>query len=147
MKIKSIATKMFEVIPPFMSFMRAEVRNCAGDSLSIPQFRVLANINRGINHVVDIAFHHGVSQPSMTKLVNNLVERGLIHKEHDSKDRRLINLYLTNEGRQLFTRIRKQANEKISIEIDKLSKADQEELAQSLLSIETILNKIKADKQ
>lgn len=117
MKKENLAKKMFDVIPPLMNLMRTEIRACAKPTLSVPQFRVLANVNRGLNNVADIATHHGVSQPSMTKLVNNLVGRNLLRRETEPSDRRVINLYLTSEGRKLFIQIKKKTFRNLSKKI------------------------------
>lgn len=43
-----------------------------------------------------------VSQSTVTQLAERLVRRGLIHRFHDSKDRRLVRLSLTPQGQSLL---------------------------------------------
>jgi DNA-binding MarR family transcriptional regulator len=51
--------------------------------------------------VKDIAMELGVSQPTMTVSINNLVEKGIIKKVPDPADARASHLKLTPEGRKL----------------------------------------------
>ncbi len=136
MKEEKLAQEMFERIPPLMSMMRSEVRACAQGSITVPQFRVLANVQRGLNHVVDIAQHHGVSQPSMTKLVNNLVSRGLIRREPSESDGRVMNLFLTQEGDDLFKCIKKQAFKSLAKKLKLLEPKQVDELQSFISSVE-----------
>lgn len=147
MRKEDLAKKMLDVVPPLLNLLRAEVRECAKPSLSVPQFRVLANISRGLNRVVDIANHHGVSQPSMTKLVNNLVERELIYREHDKKDRRSIHLHFTKKGKTVFTNIKIQAHKRLSVKFDCLEESELEELFHLMQAAEKFISKLTGERK
>lgn len=147
MKKEDLAKKMLEVVPPLLNLIRTEVRECAKPSLSVPQFRVLANINRGLNRTGDIAGHHGVSQPSMTKLVNNLVENELVYREHDEKDRRSIHLHLTTKGRTTFNNIKKQAYKKLAVKFGCLEESELDELLQLMDAAEKFLHKLLGERK
>jgi MarR family transcriptional regulator for hemolysin len=142
---EELARNIIEVIPPLMNLLRTEVRACAKPSLTVPQFRVLANVNRGLNHVADIASHHGVSQPSMTKLINNLVEKGLLRRENDLGDRRLINLYMTNDGAKLFNQIKRRSVKNLSKKMNVLNSGEIKNLNNLLKSFQNIIDKLAGD--
>ena len=142
MQKSKLSEIFFKLTPSMMSIFKAEVRSNRG-SLSVPQFRVLAQISRGFGHVADIASLHGVSQPAMSKLVNNLVEKGLVLREHDSEDRRVINLFLTKEGSRLFKSIKLAGQKSFISRLDKLSDNEINSFYKSCIEIEKIIEKIK----
>lgn len=49
----------------------------------------------------DLAARTGVSAPAVTKVVNGLERAGLVHRERDSADARLVRVRLTDAGRAL----------------------------------------------
>ena len=49
----------------------------------------------------DLAARTGVSAPAVTKVVTGLERAGLVHRERDSSDARLVRIRLTEAGRAL----------------------------------------------
>jgi DNA-binding MarR family transcriptional regulator len=49
----------------------------------------------------DLASRTGVSAPAVTKVVTGLERAGLVHRERDSSDARLVRVWLTEAGRAL----------------------------------------------
>jgi MarR family transcriptional regulator, organic hydroperoxide resistance regulator len=49
----------------------------------------------------DLAARTGVSAPAVTKVVTGLERAGLVHRERDSSDARLVRVWLTEAGRAL----------------------------------------------
>lgn len=86
-----------------MHAIRAEMRKSRPSGVSVPQFRVLAYLNRhrGVS-LSDVANHVGLTLPSMSRAVDGLVRQGLVAREASSDDRRRVILDLTEEGRRVF---------------------------------------------
>mgnify|MGYP005963982747 FL=1 len=55
---------------------------------------------QGFCRVSDISSYMNTTLPSITKLVQELEERNLLVKQADEKDKRVINLTLTEEGKE-----------------------------------------------
>jgi len=49
----------------------------------------------------------GVDKSTMTRMVDQLVDKGLAYRKVDEKDRRLVHIGLTDAGRQLNTKLAK----------------------------------------
>jgi DNA-binding MarR family transcriptional regulator len=49
----------------------------------------------------DLAARTGVSAPAVTKVVSGLERTGLVHRERDAADARLVRVWLTETGRAL----------------------------------------------
>ena len=69
----------------------------------MPEFRALGFINSHAGaSLSDVADHIGLTLPSMSKLMDGLVERKLVTREFDSADRRRVMLGLTGRGRAIL---------------------------------------------
>lgn len=60
------------------------------------------------NTCVALARDMGYDKGAMTRVVDQLEERGLLHRARDEGDRRQINLTLTDEGRAIALRCKRQ---------------------------------------
>ncbi len=93
------AQEILDVVPLVMCTIRRELRSHRSAELSLPQFRTLGYLNRQPDvSLSEVAEHIGLSLPTMSKMVDGLVERGLVTREEDSVDRRRMVLCLTQEG-------------------------------------------------
>ncbi len=94
------AHQVLEVVPLVMRAIRSEMRDHRTPDLSVPQFRTLAFLNRyeGAS-LSDVAEHIGLRLPSMSKLMDGLVARGLVTRQTHPVDRRRVTLALTARGR------------------------------------------------
>ena len=54
----------------------------------------------------DLAASIGIEGPSLVRLLDTLIGKGLVERSEDSSDRRAKQLYLTPEGQVVVTRIR-----------------------------------------
>ncbi len=95
----AIAQEILETVPMIMRTIRAELRSHRGPDLSVPQYRSLNYIHKNPGASLSgVAEHVGLTLPSTSKLVDGLVERGLIDRRECTEDRRRIDLVLTAEG-------------------------------------------------
>jgi DNA-binding MarR family transcriptional regulator len=93
------AREVLDVIPQVMRLIRAELREHREAELSVTQFRSLAFLDRHSGaSLSELAEHIGLALPSMSKLVDGLVERGLVTRQEDAADRRRVVLCLTLAG-------------------------------------------------
>jgi MarR family transcriptional regulator for hemolysin len=82
-----------------MRTVRADMRRCRGNNLSVPQFRVLGFIHRNVGTSLSKAAEHiGLTLPAMSRLVDGLVERKLVMRQRHPGDHRFITLKLTLRG-------------------------------------------------
>ena len=70
--------------------------------LSPAQYRMLVQIARGTDASSSLAQKLAVSAPSVTAVVEGLVQRGAVERAHSVEDRRRIALALTGPGRALL---------------------------------------------
>ena len=71
----------------------------AGD-LSLPQFRVLALVDEGGERASQLADRLAVAKPTVTAVVDGLVDRGYLKRTADCDDRRATKITLTAAGKR-----------------------------------------------
>src|SRR5689334_5564645 len=73
------AGAMLDGMPPVMWFIRRHMRRHRTCGLSVPQFRALVLLDRHPTASLSlVAEHLGSSQPSASRLITKLVERGFV---------------------------------------------------------------------
>ena len=94
------AVLVIDYIPQLMRLLRTKFREKRTDSLSMVQFRTLAFVeaNQGAS-LSDASTAIGLSLPSMSKLVDALVNQGYLQRDMHGEDRRRIRLSLTGKGK------------------------------------------------
>ena len=94
------AAALIEVVPLVMRALRAEMRRHRSADLSVPQFRVLAFVDRRRGATLsEVAEHIGLTLPSASRMVDGLVARNLLTRGISPSDRRFVALALTAQGR------------------------------------------------
>lgn len=69
-----------------------------GGELSLAHYRVLGLLARGDERISRLAARLDVTKPTLTAIVENLVERGYLRRESADGDRRVVRLSLTEAG-------------------------------------------------
>ena len=99
------ARAILDTVPGVVQAIRVEMRLERMHDLSVPQFRTLAYIGRQPGcSLTDVAEFIGLTAPTMSVLINGLVERELVRREASLLDRRRVVLNLTDAGVQMHTR-------------------------------------------
>ena len=91
--------------------------------------------------MTELADNIGAKLPSMTMMIDNLAEEGLVERARDEQDRRKVIVRLTDKGlriREEFLEQRKQIAQQL---FAKLSKEDEQELMHLLERVCDILEK------
>ncbi|WP_100349613.1 MarR family winged helix-turn-helix transcriptional regulator [Luteimicrobium subarcticum] len=102
-------------------------RGAAG--LSDGQHAVLVEVcRRGPSTPGALAEHERISAPSMTRILNGLVELGLVRKDADPQDGRQVLVDLTDAGRDELAATRRARDAWLADQLDRLDAADRETL-------------------
>jgi DNA-binding MarR family transcriptional regulator len=107
---KQCAIELLEAVPLIMRSIRSKMRELRDSDTSVPQFRILAYIGRhnGVS-LSDVANHIGITPPSASKIVDDLVSKKLAKRKINARDRRHIILALTPTGKAKMLKVRKTA--------------------------------------
>lgn len=94
---------LLETIPLLMRAVQGLIHDAGPSDLTVPQFRTLLFVHRHDGtSLSDAAEFLGLTLPSTSKLVDQLVKRRFLEREHDSVDRRRMVLRLTVHGNALL---------------------------------------------
>ncbi len=130
---KACAGQVLETVPPVMQFIRTEMRRHRSLNISVPQFRVLTFLERRPGgSLSDVAERVGLTLPAMSRLVDGLVDRGLLTREDSSADRRRMVLRITAAGRDLVRTAREGALTRLAEMLGSLSGDERSEVSRAM---------------
>lgn len=116
------ATLVMDVVPPVMRAIRTEMRRQGSADLSVPALRTLLYLARRDGaSLSEAAEHIGLTLPSASRLVDGLVDRGLVRRRTSATDRRRVTLGATPKGRNLMESVRAGAQARMAKRIADLS--------------------------
>lgn len=132
------SAQLIEITPVIMRRIRSEMRRRTIPGLSVPQFRAL-NYLQGHprSSLSDVAAHLGITLPSTSKLVQNLVTQKVVLRR-SATDRRRVCLSLTQQGISALNIARLETRQQLE---ESLKSLTQEELVTVSAALR-ILNKV-----
>lgn len=131
--------EVLETVPLVMRTVRAEMRRHRAADLSVPQFRTLTFLNRQAGaSLSQVAEHMGLTLPSMSLLVEGLVERKLVLRDTHAGDRRRVTLTLTAQGQSVLEVAYNAAQAALSEKLAVLSPQDRAVVIQAMQALRPI---------
>jgi len=104
--------------------------------LTIGQLKSLFFIaHEGSTSLGKLAAALGVTPPNVTGIVERLVEQGLVNREENPENRRMLLLHLTAEGKKLMFELRESGSGQLTKMLNQFSDEDLKALAQGLAAI------------
>jgi DNA-binding MarR family transcriptional regulator len=104
---------------------------------------VLQALTERAMRITELARQEGVTQPAITLLVNRLAERGLVTREADPSDRRVVLVAVTSAGRELFGQLRAQYRALLHEEMASLHDTEVDTLARSIEILDELIERLK----
>ncbi len=104
--------------------------------LSLTAVAALSSLDRhGAQRITTMAAAEGVSQPSMTQLMQRLEQRGLVTRTSDPSDGRVALVSLTDEGRAVLAARRERNARRIAALLADLPEDEVRSLANALAAV------------
>jgi nucleoside triphosphatase len=135
--LRQAVDAFWETIPPLWQRIRGRIRQTAAEQfgLSVEQFHILRHIRRGQDTVSELAEAKNISRAAVSQAVEAMVQRGLICRATDSRDRRHIRLALTDAGDALLDAVFDDTRRWMMQLLSPLSDVELDALAQVLESL------------
>jgi DNA-binding MarR family transcriptional regulator len=109
------------------------------DGISLTSAATLATLERsGPRRLTVLAVQEGVTQPAMTQLIGRLQDAGLVRREADPADGRVVQVSLTDQGRDLLARRRAVRAERLATILDQISPEHRAALGAALPAIDAL---------
>jgi DNA-binding MarR family transcriptional regulator len=105
--------------------------------LTIPQYRALNLLMSGPRRMTEIAARLGTSLQATTSLADRLVEKGLVTREHDTVDRRVVFCRLSPRGLEEVERFHRIGQARLELLVEVL---DETELPIALAAFQMLTN-------
>ncbi|HUK29121.1 MAG TPA: MarR family transcriptional regulator [Candidatus Acidoferrales bacterium] len=133
------AQEILEAVPMVMRTIRRQLRKHGAQVLSVPQFRTLGFLNRRKGaSLSEVAEHIGLTLPSMSVLVDGLVERNYVTRKTHQDDRRRVTLMLTTRGETTLRAAREGTAEYISQRLSRLTQNERNEIRKAMRTLKEI---------
>lgn len=130
---RTCAGEVLDTVPLIMQSIRVHMRRSRGAEVSVPQFRVLTYLNRTQGASLSaVADRVGLSLPAMSRLIDGLVDRGLVRREESEADRRYVVLELSPDGRDLVRAARSGAQAHLAETLESLSPPERAQVARTM---------------
>jgi DNA-binding MarR family transcriptional regulator len=93
-----------------------------GLNITAPQLKTMFFIaNQGSTNFTKLALALGVTPPNVTGIVDRLVEHGLVSRQENPEDRRMLMLHLTEKGKSIIADLRERRASRMSKILSNLS--------------------------
>jgi DNA-binding MarR family transcriptional regulator len=107
--------------------------------LSMTAVATLATLEReGAQRLTGLAALAGVTQPAMTQLISRLEDDGLVRREADPADGRVVQVRITDKGRATLARRRAGRAAKLAVILTQLSPEYQAALATAVPALDAL---------
>jgi DNA-binding MarR family transcriptional regulator len=93
------------LVPAAVSLARLLVRAVPG-AVSLTEAGVLRALSPGPRRITELAEREGLAQPTTTLLVKRLEEQGLVRRERQLDDQRVVLVWLTDAGERALEHLR-----------------------------------------
>jgi DNA-binding MarR family transcriptional regulator len=143
--LSDFAEKIEDVMPSVMrGFSKMQTNELFKGKITLPQFFVLSHLDKhDESKMNELAKVMDVTTAAATGIVDRLVRCGYIMRAYDPKDRRVVNIRLTQKGSELVKRIGRQRNEVTREVFGKISKEERENYLAIMLHIRDVLTEDK----
>jgi DNA-binding MarR family transcriptional regulator len=129
-------TQRTEIISEIFDLARCINSNQLDTTLTMIQLRTVMYISEnGTVKPTEIAKNFNITPASVTSQIDTLVKRGLIERVFNQDDKRVIEVTLTKQGKDLLPKEIKKLNESSSWIFKSLTKKDESQLLEILMKI------------
>ena len=139
--LSDFAEKIEDVVPTVMrGFAKMQTNELFKGKITLPQFFVLNHLDKhGESKMNELAKVVDATTAAATGIVDRIVRYGYIVRAYDPKDRRVINIRLTQKGSDLVKRIGRQRRDVTREVFGKISKEERENYLAIMLHIRDVL--------
>jgi DNA-binding MarR family transcriptional regulator len=136
--VNSILENLFQILPIIhKKLLRMDMGGVTGD-LSRLHIAIMGMLGNRSLPISEIGTRLVVPKSQMTRLVDQLVSSGIVEREPDTKDRRVINISLTDHGHAVLRECREKVKQNIRNKISRLTKDELVEFSEALVKLKDI---------
>ncbi len=140
--IDSILDSLAQVLPLFhRKLLRMDLGGASGD-LSRLHFGIMEILNEKDMTVTELTKMTSMSKSQMTAVIDKLVKLEVLERHPDEKDRRVINIVLTEHGRIILREVRRKIKHNIKQMLSSLTPEELSNMSSALKTLKEIGTKL-----
>ena len=139
----TVAGDLLDELAPIIAGERAAfAHRCHERSISMTHLLLMSLLEtHGSLPMSRVAELLGCGLPAATGIVSRMEERGLVDRQHESEDRRVVTLRLTDEGAAEVRDLQLSRRERMAMALNHLSEPEREQLLSSVRSLRAAFNR------
>jgi MarR family transcriptional regulator for hemolysin len=132
------AREVLDVVPAVLRPLRRQMRSHRA-GLSIPQFRSLCFVERYDGASLSmVAEHVDLSLPTVSRMINGLVQRGYLQRKSSEDDRRHVSLSLRAKGQAIMREARHATQQYLAEKFENLSDEQRQALVAAMQALREV---------
>ena len=139
----TVAADLLDELGPIIAGERAAfAHRCHERSISMTHLLLMSLLEtHGSLPMSRVAELLGCGLPAATGIVSRMEERGLVDRQHESEDRRVVTLRLSDEGAAEVRDLQLSRRERMATALTHLSEEEREQLLASVRSLRAAFNR------
>ena len=139
----TVAGDLLDELGPIIAGERAAfAHRCHERSISMTHLLLMTLLEtHGSLPMSRVAELLGCGLPAATGIVSRMEERGLVDRQHESEDRRVVTLRLSDEGAAEVRELQLSRRERMATALTHLSEPEREQLLASVRSLRAAFNR------
>lgn len=122
--------------------IKEELHSLLKEHVTLNEFMVLKLLSESSMRSSDLSKILQVSASHITSVTDSLVEKGLIERRRSNKDRRVVDLILTEKGKSLIGRLKEIKSRFLKDQLDVFTEEERETLYKLFRKFEDHLNQM-----
>ena len=111
--------------------------------LLLPHYEIMRILHEsGQVHISNVADRLFIPRPQMTHLIDKLVDTGMVERNTDPSDRRMLDIQLTSKGNLLIEEHKKHTRDALKESMASLTNDELKEVSASLQKIREVFSKL-----
>jgi DNA-binding MarR family transcriptional regulator len=141
---RSVAGDLLDELGPIIAGERAAfAHRCHLRSISMTHLFLMSLLEtHGPLPMSRVAELLGCGLPTATGIVSRMEERGLVERQHDNEDRRVVTLSLSKEGEGEIRDLQLSRRERMATALNHLSDAERRQLLASVRALRAAFNRV-----
>lgn len=145
---EQLITELMHFMTEFEGKVARPAQLCAKNTVSGVQLQLLLLLRHyGPQSMSSLAGHKKISKPQLTAAVSVLVKQGLVVREADEADRRIVRIRCTKEGLQYLDNLNTQLISYLSKSVQNLTDDEQQQLLHALHTAGHLIHKFNGPQQ
>ena len=137
--IDNITENLFQVFPLIHRLLLRIDFKVINIYISRPHFAIMNVLDElGAVPVSTVGKRLIIAKPQMTRLIDRLIDQGIVERQPDLNDRRVINVKITDKGQKILEQCRELIRDNIREKLSCLKDEDLEELLFALNKLKNI---------